>query len=318
MPSLTQLEYVLAVDQHRHFGKAAAACHVAQPTLSQQISKLEDELGLILFDRLQKPVLPTPEGESFIRQARIVLREHRRLIESVHKQKAGLVGTFRLGVIHTVAPYLTPLFIEDFSKKHPGVSLSIEEMKTEAICDELEKDRLDGAIMATPLAQKDLKQHPIFYEPFHLYLSKGHPLQKKKLVTEADLDGSQMWFLKDGHCFKDQVVRYCSIDDEDIGSVFKNVQFQSGNLDTLRYLVQKSHGYTMIPALMKAFMTEAEAAQHVRSFVAPVPTREISFVYRRDHWKLEIIEALKTCIQDSLPDSVSRTQAKNHHVLEIC
>jgi LysR family transcriptional regulator, hydrogen peroxide-inducible genes activator len=314
MASLTQLEYVLAVEKYRHFGQAATACNISQPTLSQQIQKLEDELSIIVFDRIQKPIVPTDEGKRFIDQAKVVLREHARLIHGTRRGSTGLSGEFRLAVIPTVATYLIPLFLRDFSESCPNVELYIEELKTESIVAELRNDKLDGAILATPLPQQGFKEHPLYYEPFSLYATKGHPLLKRRSISAKDLEANQMWMLKDGNCFKAQVSTYCSIN-PDQDSVFPNIHFQSGSLDTLCKVIQKNHGYTLIPSLMTTLMNAGEVRAFVRPFASPAPSREISFVYRRDHWKLEIIQALKNCVRRSLPESVSAKRSRDQVVL---
>ncbi len=317
MPTLTQLEYVLAVDKHRHFGKAAKACHISQPTLSQQIQKLEDELSLVVFDRIQKPIVPTAEGQRFLLQAKVVIREHQRLLHTARKGSQGVSGEFRLAVIPTVAVYLIPLFLRDFSERFPSVELFIDELKTETIIDELKNDRIDGAILATPLLQPGFKEHPLYYEPFALYATKGHPLLSKAKISPKDLDGSQMWMLQDGNCFKTQVSNYCSISPSQ-DTVLKNIHFQSGSLNTLCHVIQKNSGYTLIPELLTSLMSAAEVRASVRPFNSPAPTREISFVYRRDHWKLEMIGALEKSVMKSLPAQVSTVRGKDQRVVEIC
>lgn len=317
MPTLTQLEYILAVEKYRHFSKAAKACHISQPTLSQQIQKLEDELSIVVFDRIQKPIVPTDDGKRFIEQAKVVIRENEKLIHTARKGSKGVTGEFRLAVIPTVATYLVPLFLRDFSESYPGVELYIEELKTETIIDGLRSDLIDGAILATPLAQQGFKEHPLYYEPFSLYAAKGHALLSKQKISLKDLDASQMWMLKDGNCFKTQVSNYCSINPSQ-DSVFKNIHFQSGSLDTLCHVIQKNRGYTLIPDLLTTLMTPTEVRSYVRPFAAPAPTREVSFVYRRDHWKLEIIEALERSVMKSLPRHVSTERSKDLMILEIC
>lgn len=195
------------------------------------------------------------------------------------------------------------------------MNLFIEELKTETIISELKNDHLDGAILATPLGESGMKEHPLYYEPLCLYLSGNHPLLKKKFITPKDLDESQMWFLQDGHCFKNQVANFCSFDG---ASVLKNIHFQSGNMETLKNIVKKAQGYTMLPQLMIETMNKTEVQSHVRYFTSPIPTREISFIYRRDHWKLEIISALEEIIKKYLPESVSSKKDKRFQVLEIC
>jgi LysR family hydrogen peroxide-inducible transcriptional activator len=315
--TLTQLEYILAVEKHRHFGKAAKACNISQPTLSQQIQKLEDELSIILFDRIQKPIVPTDEGKRFIEQAKVVMREQAKLLDTAKKGSQGVTGEFRLAVIPTVATYLIPLFLRDFSEHYPGVELFIEELKTETIIEELRSDRIDGAILATPLHEQGFKEHPLYYEPFSLYAAKGHPLLEKQKVSAKDMDGSQMWMLKDGNCFKTQVSNYCSIGPSQ-DNVFKNIHFQSGSIDTLCHVIEKNQGYTLIPELMTTLMSPIRVRTHVRPFMNPAPTREISFVYRRDHWKLDIIGALEKSVVKSLPENVNRKRGKDLVVVEIC
>ena len=317
MASLTQLEYIIAVADYRHFGKAAKACHISQPTLSQQIQKVEDLCNITLFDRVKKPIVPTLEGEVFLKQARLIIREHKRLIEmtkqSLHEPK----GDFKLAVIPTVSASLIPLFIGSFSEAFPKIELFIDELKTETILEELRNDRLDAALMATPLTAPGFIEDPLYYETFLLYLSAGHPLLKKKTITEADLDGSEMWLLKDGHCFKDQVVKFCSIKKNEF-SILKNIHFQSGALDTLRAVVSHGHGYTMIPALMAANLPPKELHDRVRAFHAPMPAREISLVYRRDFWKQNLVASVKKSILENLPPQVELVKSKKIQVLEVC
>ena len=316
MVSVSQIEYVLAVDKYRHFGKAAKASNITQPTLSQQIQKLEDDLGIILFDRMQKPIVPTDQGKIFIEQSRVVLHEYQKLVNQAHYDAEQVRGQFRLGIIPTVASQLLPLFLAEFSKRYPKVDLYIEELTTDAILNDLQNDRIDGAILATPLEKQGLKEHPLYYEPFYLYLSSEHPLLKKTHLTATDLDEKEMWLLKDGHCFKSQMAHFCSLDPSK-DSVLKNIHFQSGSLEMLRTIVRANKGYTMIPALMVAGMNPSEIKKNVRPFKAPVPTREISFVYRRDHWKLEIIKAIETCVVDNLPPEVSKQATKKDQVLDV-
>ncbi len=318
MPTFVQISYALAVERFRHFGKAAKACHVSQPTLSQQLQKLEDELAIILFDRLKKPILPTPEGRLFLDQAQVVLREQEKLLQVVKQSQKGEVsGDFRLGVIPTVASDLLPLFLSPFAQAFPHVQLLIEEMKTELILQELLADRLDGAILATPIEGESFKVRPLYYEPFFIYFSPQHPLLSKSVIGKADLDASQLWQLQDGHCFKDQVASFCSLSgSREVSS--GSVRFQSGSLDTLRRLVQRSYGYTLIPSLMALSLRKSERDAQVRSFESPVPAREISLIYRRDHWKLAILGAIERALKTSLPASIPQLPGKSMHVMDWC
>jgi LysR family hydrogen peroxide-inducible transcriptional activator len=318
MPSLVQLQYALAVEKHRHFGKASQDCHVTQPTLSQQLQKLEDEIGIILFDRGKKPILATPEGRAFLEQAKVVLREQDKLMHVARKSQSGDVsGDFRLAVIPTVASDLLPLFVRPFAKSFPKVQLFIEEMKTVTILSDLANDKLDAAILATPIQGADFKIHPMYYEPFYVYLSSGHELLKKSEIARSELDAMQLWLLQDGHCFKDQVVNFCALPgagDNALG----NIHFQSGSLDTLRRLVQSSRGYTLIPAMMALSLRKSERENHVRPFRAPFPTREISLIYRRDHWKLGVIRSIERVVAENLPEEIRAKPERGMKVLDVC
>ncbi|MCC7441403.1 MAG: LysR family transcriptional regulator [Bdellovibrionales bacterium] len=317
MPSLVQLQYALAVEEHRHFGKAARACHVSQPTLSQQLQKLEDEAGVILFDRTKKPILPTGEGSMYLEQARAVLREHEKLAYVSKQTRSGAFsGEFRLAVIPTVASDLLPVFLRPFSAAYPAVTLHIEELKTETILNELAQDRLDGAILATPVEGEGLKVHPLYYEPFLVYLSSGHPLLKEERLGRDQLDASEMWLLQDGHCFKDQVLNYCARGRGTAASS-GNVHFRSGSLDTLRRLVRNNRGHTLIPAMMAHSLPAEERRGHVRPFRDPRPTREVSLIYRRDHWKLPILKAIEKTIGEHLPKAIPRRPEKSFKVLDV-
>lgn len=318
MPTWIQLQYAISIEKHRHFGKAARACHVSQPTLSQQLQKLEDEVEIILFDRTKKPILPTPEGQLFLEQARVVLREQEKLIQVARRSRMGEVaGDFRLGVIPTVSGDLLPLFLKPFSIGFPKVNLYIEELKTEMVLQELAGDRLDGAILATPIAERDFNSHPLYYESFYVYFSVGHRLLQQAEISRSDLDACEMWLLQDGHCFRDQVLSFCAVTGRSELSL-GNIHFQSGSLDTLRRLVQVNQGFTLIPALMALSLGRKERDAHLRPFRPPLPAREISLIYRRDHWKLAIIRAIEDTIARCVPEALPRVPVKAMKVLQAC
>lgn len=316
MPSLTQLEYVLAVEKHRHFGKAARACHVSQPTLSAQIQKLEDEVGFVLFDRLKKPVIPTDKGQRYLDVARTVIREYGKLAQFNGSDKE-VAGELRLGIIPTIAPYLLPLFLSDFTQRYPKAKLVVEELKTESILAALEEDRLDAAILSTPVGKTSLKERPLYYEPFYVYVGDNHPLAAKSLLRASDLDGTDLWMLQDGNCFRNQVVQFCSLP---AGGRAKpgRVSFEAGSLETLRHLVKSSHGYTLLPALATDFLSDGDRKKHVRPFHAPMPAREVSLMYRRDQWRAALIDAVAESVERSLPDHIAVNRPKNYLLLEAC
>lgn len=316
MATITQLQYIATVEKLKHFGKAAEACHVSQPSLSAQIQKVEDEIGFAIFDRNKKPIGVTSRGVSFLEQAKSVLREHAKLMEISKKSQTELMGPLSLGVIPTVSPYLTPLFIGEFAKAYPKIQLQIEEIQTEPMIKALKNNELDVGILATPLHESTLIETPLYYEDFFVYVNSNHPLSQKKVIHESDLDGVDLWLLEDGHCFRNQIVRLCSLRKE--SPVFKNIFFQSGNLDTLRQLVHKNGGYTILPASLIRNLPSAEQRQFVRSFAAPIPAREISLIYHQSQWKLDLIQVLSQTILKNLPESLrQKTTKKQNTILDI-
>jgi len=313
--TITQLEYVLAVNKFRHFGKAAKFCNVTQPTLSMQLQKLEDELGAIIFDRSKNPILPTMEGERIIQQAQVVVKEHKRIFDIVDSAGDEIAGEFKLGVIPTIAPYLVPLFAKSFSHKYPEVKLTIEELTTEEILRSLDTDDLDAGLLVTPLHENSLIERSLFYEPFYIYASSDHSLSKKKKIKEEDLTLDGLWLLKDGHCFRSQVLNICKTrSSANIG--IPNLNFESGNFETLKKMVISCSGYTLLPHLDVQSFSKSER-ELVKEFKTPVPTREVSLVHGRSFLKEKIIEALQSEILEVIPEELTSFKKTKHSVIEI-
>lgn len=314
MASLTQLEYLVAVDKYRHFGKAAKACNISQPTLSMQLQKMEEEYGITFFDRSKQPILPNPEAVSLIEQAKAILREFEKLKHMTVDTTGEPSGEFRLGLIPTVAPYLLPKFIGDFSAKYPKVNLSIRELTTNQIIDALDRDEIDAGILATPLNVPTLDERPLYYEPFLVFTSADHPVAKLKTVHEGDLVANGIWLLSEGHCLRNQVVKLCSA--RKTSAVFKNVSFESGSLETIIELVEQGHGYTLLPALASTRVLKSKSAS-VKAIHSPIPTREISIVFRRSQYKQNIIKALTGSIKDNLPKEVFAKRSSELSIIQI-
>jgi LysR family transcriptional regulator, hydrogen peroxide-inducible genes activator len=315
MLTITQIEYLVAVDRFRHFGKAAKACHISQPTLSMQIHKAEELLGFLVFDRLKKPLLPTEKGHMILEQAKVVLREHRRLIQVGKDTEREISGEFRLGIIPTLAPYVIPLFLEKFSTDFPQVKLHVDELKTADIVSQLKNDTLDGGVLATPLHEPGLNEKHLFYESFFLYLHEKHPLQKRPYIRESDLNEHDFWLLKDGHCFREQVLSFCGLSGEGSG-LLANVRFEGSNFETLLNLVRSVGGYTLIPHLAILRLPSEERKRLVRPFATPVPTREVGLVFRRYQWKSLILNAIEESIRSSIPDEVRKARASKREILD--
>ncbi|MEK9627697.1 MAG: hydrogen peroxide-inducible genes activator [Nitrospinota bacterium] len=313
--SLIQLSYVCAVSQTRNFGKAARTCFVSQPTLSMQIQKLEEELGVILFDRSKKPVEPTSVGKMVIEQAQLALKETQRIEELIKEVKGDISGEFRLGIIPTLAPYLLPLFLERFITNHPRVELIVEEMQTQKIIKMLKEDKIDSGILVTPLNLPGIVERPLFRDPFVAYLSSNHPLLSRKRISDKDLSLDNIWLLNEGHCFRDQAIEICKRV-KGKNSKNKNLTFESGNLETLKRLVDQNFGYTLLPSLAIQGMTVSEQKKKVRQFTSPIPIREVSLVYSRSYLKKSIIQVLHKEITASLPKKYKSPDSKER-LIEI-
>lgn len=315
MPTLTQLEYLVAVDRTRHFGRAARACHVSQPTLSAQVHKLEEELGVVVFDRKHKPVVPTPAGVAVLERAREVLRAHERLVHVADELAGDLAGPLSLAVIPTLAPYLLPRFLAAFARAHPRIELTVEERRTEDIIAALRADQIDAGLLATPLGERGLRERPLFYEPFYVYAAAGHPLLSRDVVRDSQLDPADLWLLEDGHCLRTQVVHLCGAADGRCGRL-DNVRFEAGTLESLRQLVRVGGGYTLVPHLLVVQLSARERARHVRPIARPVPTREVSLVFRRDLYKRDALRALYDAVRANVPDDLPARPRAAHRVVD--
>ncbi|MBC5993675.1 hydrogen peroxide-inducible genes activator [Pontibacter cellulosilyticus] len=300
--TLVQLEYLVAVDTHRHFATAAEHCFVTQPTLSMQLQKLEEELGVQLFDRSRVPVRPTEIGKEIIAQARIILAESKKIREIVQGQKQELSGELRIGVIPTLAPYLIPLFITSFLQKHPSVQIVIQELLTTEIVEKLKHELLDVGLLVTPLEDKSIKELPLFYEAFVTYINPKHPLAKHESIKPEQLDMDELWVLNEGHCFRSQVLNICNRGGSTT-SQSNNLDYRSGSLETLKRIVETQHGLTLLPELSILDMPE-QKRQLVHTFQEPQPLREVSLVVHRSFLKKKLIEALQQEIIAALPHEI--------------
>jgi len=301
MITLTQLEYIVAVDTFRHFGRAAEHCFITQPTLSMQIKKLEEDLEVVIFDRSKQPLIPTDVGARIIEQSRIILQETEKVNNIVKDHKNLISGELKIGIIPTLAPYLLPLFIGNYKRKYPNINIKVEELTTESIVDHLNRDLLDVGILVTPLKEDRISEKPIFYEEMMLYAHKDHPLHNKPEVRVKDISVPEIWLLSDGHCFRHQVINLCSFK----GSHNEDLpfHFEAGSLETLMNIIDKEGGITLIPELAAIEMAK-ERSLHVRAFDDVTPLREVSLVYSRHFAKNKLIELLWREIVNSMPQSL--------------
>ncbi len=302
--TLAQLDYIVAVDNFRHFATAASHCFVTQPTLSMQIQKLEEELGVIIFDRSKQPVVPTDIGIKIIRQARTILQESERLQNIIDSETGEFKGTLKIGIIPTIAPYLIPLFLESFVKKFPGIELIIDEITTKEIIRGLNKDLLDVGILALPINAPDLVEHPLYYEPFVAYISKKNSLFKKNKIDVDDLSRDDLLLLREGHCLRGHALKLCKSSDKEWRQAERKILFESGTIDTLKKLVEQNFGITLLPYLAVKDIESEEKKSLVREFNPPVPKREVGLIYSKVFLKKHFIDALTEEIMKVIPKSL--------------
>ncbi|WP_317897977.1 hydrogen peroxide-inducible genes activator [Aurantibacillus circumpalustris] len=308
--TLTQLEYIVAIDTYRHFVLASEKCFVTQPTLSMQIQKLEEELGVKIFDRTKQPVIPTELGKSIIAQARFVLREAGMIRQIISEKKDTMSGELRIGIIPTLAPYLLPNLFKAIRGKYPNVNLIVKETITEDIIHELKNNRLDCGIVVTPLKDSSIKEDILFYEELFIYVSKKNALHLKKYVLATEIDPNQLWLLEEGHCFRSQILNLCEL------RKYSNLNFkyETGNIETLKRMVDKSDGVTILPelAVMEFSKTQMKLVKRLRD---PSPAREVSLVTHRDHLKTKLIKTLQTEILNIVPKAMHNLNDKK--IVEI-
>ena len=293
--TLTELRYIVAVAREKHFGRAAEACFVSQPTLSVAIKKLEDELEVKLFERGANEITVTPLGEEIVRQAQTVIEGAAGIKETAKRGKDPVSGPLRLGVIYTIGPYLLPDLVRQAIDRVPQMPLMLQENFTAKLLDMLRTGELDCAIMAEPFPDTGLAVAPLYDEPFMVAVPKTHALAKRKQISAEELKQETMLLLGTGHCFRDHVLEVCpeyarfSSDAEGIRK-----SFEGSSLETIKYMVASGMGVTVVPQLSVPKETQA----HVRyiAFSAPVPTRRVVLAWRRTFTRYEAIAALRNAI----------------------
>lgn len=298
--TLQQLEYIVALDKHRHYVSAAESCFVSQPNLTMQVKKLEEEIGLKIFNRFKKPLQPTPAGEQIILKARQIIREIQQMKEFVNKQTESIAGKFQMAIIPTLAPYLIPLFLPEFISRYPDTHLSIQELQTDKIIEGINKGSIDIGVLVTPLDENSIREVPMFNEPFLLYLPEKHPYIKVKDIKPIDIDPESVLVLEEGHCFREQALQLCKSENLMNSSGF---EYQSGSIEALKGLVKKGLGYTLVPELS---VLKVMDDKHIRRFKKPEPIREVSIVVHNTFTKEKLIEAMHDTILESIPDSFKK------------
>ena len=303
--TLQQLEYILAVERYRHFGRAAEACNVTQPTLSAMIGKLEEELNAKLFDRNRQPICPTPVGEQVLRQAKEVLAQADSIKDIVEEEKHSLNGTFRVGILPTIAPYLLPRFFPQLMKKYPALDIRVREMKTHEIKEALLQGDIDAGILANIEGLEEYSQLHLFYEKYEGYVSLEDALFAKETLRTSDVASSRdLWLLDEGHCFRDQMVRFCQMKSSQTSQLAYNL----GSMETFMRMVESGKGITFIPELA-VMQLGSEQKELVRPFAIPVPTRQLLLITNRNFIRQTLLDVIVKEIQASVPKEMLKLKA---------
>ena len=298
--TITQLEYIIAVNNYKSFSVAANHCFVTQPTLSMQIQKLEEELGFVIFDRSTNPITTTDVGEQLIRQAKIIIEERDRFQSIIENVKGEFSGILRVGIIPTIAPFLLPLFLQSFIDKYPQIELIFDELTTSEIVSGIHKSTLDFGILALPINDAGIVEESLYYEPFVGFIPENNKLFSKMKLIVDDLDTDDLLLLKEGHCLREQTLKVCKSSEKEWRDDHNKILFEFGSLDTLINLVEQNFGMTLLPYLAVRYMSDSRI-KLVREFNAPIPKREIGFVYSKNYIKKHFVEALKKEIIKAIP-----------------
>ena len=312
--TLTQLEYLMAVYQQGHFAKAAEICFVTQPTLSMQISKLEENLGVILLDRSKKPVRLTVEGEALLDLIQGLLNQAKRIESTLQGLKQGaLSGELTVGLIPTVGPYLLPLIIKALEAELPQVEFRFYEMQTQEILEALKSESLDLGILAMPVEAPRLIQTPLYYEPFFIYCDKKHPLAQQKRIKATQLDTQDIWLLEEGHCLRTQILEVCHAVKSNTRAGGRLI-LESGSLEMIRNMIKTLGGYTLVPFLAAQ---NRDAGAVIKELSPPIPSRQIGLIHLRTHHKQAIIQRVHQVIHRVVPEELKKRNFKQLKVIPV-
>lgn len=295
--TLTELKYIVAVARERHFGRAADACFVSQPSLSVAVKKLEDELGVLIFERRSQEVTLTAAGERIVAQAQRVLEEAKRVKEIAAQGKDPLVGPLRLGVIYTISPYLLPGLVRQLMEDAPQMPLLLSENFTVRLLELLRNGEIDVAIMALPLPETGMMVQPVYDEAFAVAVPRHHPWAGLPEVASTALKEETMLLLGTGHCFRDQVLEVCpEMARYSAASEGMQKTFEGSSLDTIRHMVASGLGVTVLPMSSVPTAPAADSMIAFVPFAKPVPDRRVVLVWRKSFTRSAAIEALRAAI----------------------
>ena len=297
--TLNELRYIVAVAKERHFGRAAAACFVSQPTLSVAVKKLEDELGITLFERQQSDVLVTELGKTIIQQAQAVLELTQDIKKLAAHAENPLEGTLKLGIIYTIGPYLMPSLISDIQTAAPNLELIIDEDFTHNLIKKLNTGDIDMAIIALPFEFKGLETRMLYQEPFVVALPKGHDLARKKRLAPKDISDETMLLLKSGNCFRDQVLQFCPHCIQSAESQKLQKTLEASSIETIRQMVAIGAGITLLPATAVDIDNRMQDLLEYRPFVKPHPYRDVALMHRSQYPITALLDFIETTVKQS-------------------
>ena len=307
--TLQQMEYIVAVYRLRHFAKAAEHCGVTQPTLSAMIQKLEQELGVKLFERSSQQVVPTAIGRLVVEQAWRVISRARKIKDIVEEERNALSGVFRIGILPTIAPYLLPRFFTRLMEEYPDIDFRVSEMKTADCKKALALGEIDVAIIVSLGEIEGMEQDSLYFEQFIAYVSESDSLFQSKSIRSADLPGHFLWLLDEGHCFRDQLVKFCNIK----SACDSKLTYSLGSIETFMRMVEAGQGITFIPELALDQLTESQK-RLVRPFAIPIPTREVVLLTTKTFVRKGIKQMMINEIRDSVPQRMLKMNNTDQRV----
>jgi LysR family hydrogen peroxide-inducible transcriptional activator len=300
--NLRDLSYIIAVAETRHFGRAAERCFVSQPTLSGQIKKLEEELGVAIFERTNRAVEITPVGEAILKHARQIMEQADIIEQLARASQDPLAGPLRIGAIPTLSPYLMPLILLPLKKQHPQMKLVLSEELTNTLLERLRNHEIDAALLATPVKEPDLASMPLFDEPFWIAYPRKHPFYTKESITRKDLESVELLLLAEGHCLADQAMEVCHLQQR--SGQGELADLRAASLETLLQLVGAGFGCTLVPALAMRGSWTTGSGVVAQPLTLPDAYRRISLVYRQSFPRRSALEAFATIIRGNLPNTV--------------
>jgi len=302
--NLRDLKYIIAVADTHHFGKAAERCFVSQPTLSGQIKKLEDELGVSIFERTSRSVEITPVGSAILEHARQILEQADVITQLAQAHQDPLAGPLRIGAIPTLSPYLMPLILLPMTKQYPQMKLVLSEELTDTLLQRLRNHEIDAALLATPVEEPDLECLPLFDEPFYIAYPRQHPFYAKEKITRRDLESVNLLLLAEGHCLAKQAMDVCHLKErQEQGEM---ADLRAASLETLLQLVAAGFGCTLVPALAMGGSWTTGSGVVAQPLELPDSYRRVSLVFRHSYPRRQALQAFADMIRDNLPNTVTR------------